>query len=229
MNPIIVAIDGFSSTGKSTLAKALAAKLGFVYVDTGAMYRAITLFALQNNCIVDGKVATEQLIAALPTIELRFQFNPSLGFGEMYLNGVLVENDIRTLAVSQFVSKIAEISEVRQLLVQQQQAMGKDKGIVMDGRDIGTVVFPDAEVKIFMTASPETRAKRRFDELTQKGDQVDFAAVLQNVQERDYIDTHRDDSPLRKAEDAWELDNSHISREEQLAQVLAYISQKTNH
>jgi cytidylate kinase len=229
MNPIIVAIDGFSSTGKSTLAKALAAKLGFVYVDTGAMYRAITLFALQNNCIVDGLVVPERLIAALPAIELRFQFNPTLGFGEMYLNGVLVENDIRTLAVSQFVSKIAEISEVRQLLVQQQQAMGKDKGIVMDGRDIGTVVFPNAEAKIFMTASPETRAKRRFDELTQKGDQVDFAAVLQNVQERDYIDTHRDDSPLRKAEDAWELDNSHISREEQLAQVLAYISQKTNH
>ncbi|OYU83472.1 MAG: cytidylate kinase [Flavobacterium sp. BFFFF2] len=228
MNPIIVAIDGFSSTGKSTLAKALATKLGFVYVDTGAMYRAITLFAIQNKCIVDGKVVPERLIAALPAIELRFQFNPTLGFGEMYLNGVLVENDIRTLAVSQFVSKIAEISEVRQLLVQQQQAMGKDKGIVMDGRDIGTVVFPNAEAKIFMTASPETRAQRRFDELTQKGEQVDFEAVLHNVQERDYIDTHRDDSPLRKADDAWELDNSHISREEQLDQVLAFILQKTN-
>lgn len=222
---ITIAIDGFSSTGKSTLAKQLAAALGYVYVDTGAMYRAVTYFALQNGYIDAAFFDKDTLIRSLPFIHLQFQFNADLGFGEMYLNGTNVEQEIRTIRVSSFVSKIAEISEVRTKLVEQQQEMGKDKGIVMDGRDIGTVVFPDAELKIFMTASAQTRAQRRFDELTQKGDSVSYKEVLQNVEERDYIDTHRDDSPLVKAENAIEIDNSYLSREEQFDKVLALVKQ----
>jgi CMP/dCMP kinase len=227
LKKITIAIDGYSSTGKSTLAKQLAKQLGYVYVDTGAMYRAVTLFAMQNGYIQADTFDKQSLINSLPFIKLRFQFNPELGFVEMYLNDANVENEIRTLEVSNFVSKIAEVSEVRAKLVEQQQAMGNKKGIVMDGRDIGTVVFPDAELKIFMTASPDTRAQRRYDELQSKGQNVSYEEVLKNVQERDYIDTHRDDSPLMKAEDAIEIDNSHLSREEQFDMVLTLVNDVT--
>lgn len=224
---ITIAIDGFSSTGKSTLAKQLAKHLGYVYVDTGAMYRAVTFFAMQNGYINADFFDKQSLINSLPSIKLQFKFNPDLGFAEMYLNDVNVETEIRTIEVSNFVSKVAEVSEVRAKLVEQQKEMGKDKGIVMDGRDIGTVVFPDAELKIFMTASATTRAQRRFDELQQKGDDVTYEAVLKNVEERDYIDTHRVDSPLVKAEDAIEIDNSYLNREEQFQVVLDLVNDIT--
>ncbi|MEY2739294.1 MAG: Cytidylate kinase, partial [Bacteroidota bacterium] len=172
MKKITIAIDGFSSTGKSTLAKQLAAALGYVYVDTGAMYRSVAYFAMQHNLVSETHLDKLGLITALPNIHLRFQFNPTLGFAEMYLNNENIETQIRTIEVSRMVSKVAEISEVRAKLVEQQQAMGKDKGIVMDGRDIGTVVFPEAELKLFMNASSKTRAQRRFDELVEKGQQV---------------------------------------------------------
>lgn len=227
MKKVTIAIDGFSSTGKSTLAKQLAKHLGYIYVDTGAMYRAVTLFAMQNGYISNEFFDKDTLINSLPFIKLHFQFNADLGFAEMYLNDVNVEKEIRTLEVSNFVSKVAEISEVRSKLVEQQQEMGKDKAIVMDGRDIGTVVFPDAELKIFMTASAETRAQRRFDELQAKGDLVTYEEVLKNVQDRDYIDTHRDDSPLVIAEDAIEIDNSYLSREEQFQAVLELVEEVT--
>ena len=220
---ITIAIDGFSSTGKSTLAKELANHLGYVYVDTGAMYRAVALFAMQKGYISKDVFDKEALIKDLSLVKLEFKFNPDLGFAEMYLNDVNVEKEIRTIEVSSFVSRIAEIPQVRSKLVEQQQEMGKRKGIVMDGRDIGTVVFPDAELKIFMTASPKTRAQRRFDELIQKGDRVTFEDVFNNVVERDYIDTHREDSPLIKANDAIEIDNSNVSRKEQFEIVLQLI------
>lgn len=223
---ITIAIDGFSSTGKSTLAKQLAKHLGYVYVDTGAMYRAIAFFSMQKGFINADFFDKESLINSLPNIQLQFQFNANLGFAEMYLNNENVEKQIRTIEVSNFVSKVAEIHEVRTKLVEQQQEMGKNKGIVMDGRDIGTVVFPDAELKIFMTASAQTRAQRRFDELIQKGDAVTFEEVLKNVEERDYIDTHRSNSPLVKAADAIEIDNSSLSREEQFDLVLDLVRQK---
>lgn len=222
---ITIAIDGFSSTGKSTLAKQLANHLGYVYVDTGAMYRAVTFFAMQNGYISLNFFDAVPLINSLPLIKLQFKFNPDFGFAEMYLNEVNVEKEIRTIEVSNFVSKVAEISEVRAKLVEQQKEMGKDKGIVMDGRDIGTVVFPDAELKIFMTASATTRAQRRFDELQQKGDTVSYEEVLKNVEDRDYIDTHRKDSPLVKAEDAIEIDNSYLTREEQFELVLELVNE----
>lgn len=209
------------------MAKQLANHLGYVYVDTGAMYRAIALFAMQNGYINNEFFDKESLISSLPFIKLQFKFNSDLGFAEMYLNDVNVEKEIRTIEVSSFVSKVAEISEVRAKLVEQQKEMGKDKGVVMDGRDIGTVVFPDAELKIFMTASAATRAQRRYDELMQKGDNVSFEEVLKNVEERDYIDTHRDNSPLVKAADAIEIDNSHLSREEQFEFVLGLINEVT--
>lgn len=221
---ITIAIDGFSSTGKSTLAKQLAKQLGYVYVDTGAMYRAVALFAMQNNLISVDSFDKVKLLTKLKNIVLEFKFNTELGFAEMYLNGENVEKAIRTIEVSSFVSKVAEVSEVRAKLVEQQQEMGKNKAIVMDGRDIGTVVFPDAELKIFMTASAATRAQRRYDELLQKGDVVTYEEVLKNVEERDYIDTHRDDSPLVMAEDAVEIDNSHLSREEQFDAVLDLVN-----
>jgi cytidylate kinase len=227
LKKITIAIDGFSSTGKSTLAKQLAKHLGYVYVDSGAMYRAVTLFAMQNGYIGTDFFDKQTLINSLPFIRLYFQFNPELGFAEMYLNDVNVEKDIRTIEVSNFVSKVAEVSEVRAKLVEQQQEMGKKRGIVMDGRDIGTVVFPDAELKIFMNASPETRARRRYDELQAKGQNVTFEAVLKNVEERDHIDTHRDDSPLVKADDAIEIDNSALTREEQFETVLALVQKET--
>lgn len=225
MKKITIAIDGFSSTGKSTLAKQLAKELGYVYVDTGAMYRAVTLFAMQNNFVSPNYLDREGLIAQLAQIHLHFVFNSELGFGEMYLNGNNVEKEIRTIEVSSLVSIVAEISEVRAKLVEQQQAMGQEKGIVMDGRDIGTVVFPGAELKLFMNASAATRAQRRFDELQAKGDTVTYEEVLKNVTERDYIDTHRTDSPLVKADDAIEIDNSHLSREEQLQVVLDLVNE----
>lgn len=227
MKKITIAIDGFSSTGKSTLAKQLANHLGYIYVDTGAMYRAVTLFAMQNGYISADFFDKQILINSLPNIKLQFKFNADLGFAEMFLNDVNVETEIRTIEVSCFVSKVAEVSEVRAKLVEQQKKMGKDKVIVMDGRDIGTVVFPDAELKIFMTASAFTRAKRRYDELVKKGDTVSFDAVLANVEERDYIDTHRKDSPLVMAEDAIEIDNSHLNREEQFELVLELVNEIT--
>ena len=221
---ITIAIDGFSSTGKSTLAKQLAQELGYIYVDTGAMYRAVAYFAMQNELISPNNFDTHALIAALPNIQLTFLFNKALGFAEMYLNDENIEKQIRTIEVSNFVSKVAEISQVRSKLVEQQQEMGKNKGVVMDGRDIGTVVFPEAELKIFMTASAATRAQRRFDELQQKGDSVSYDEVLKNVVERDYIDTNRADSPLIIADDAIEIDNSNLTKEEQFSLVLDLIS-----
>ena len=220
---ITIAIDGFSSTGKSTLAKELAKHLGYVYVDTGAMYRAVAYFAMQKGYIRKDFFDKEALIKSLPDIKLVFKFNSDLGFAEMYLNGINIEKEIRTIEVSNFVSLVAEISEVRSKLVEQQQEMGKNKGIVMDGRDIGTIVFPDADLKIFMTASPMTRAERRFKELQKKGDNVTFDEVLKNVEERDYIDTHRDDSPLVKASDAIEFDNSNVTKQEQFEKVLKLV------
>ena len=222
---IIIAIDGFSSTGKSTLAKQLAKHLSYVFVDSGAMYRAVTLFSIQNNCIENKVLNIDKLRLNLSKINLRFQFNEQLGFSEMFLNDKNVETEIRTLEVSSYVSKIAEVSEVRAKLVEQQQQMGKNKCIVMDGRDIGTVVFPDAELKIFMTASPEIRAQRRFDELSSKDDSINFQDVLKNVQERDFIDTNRQDSPLKMASDAIEIDNSYITREDQFKLVLELVDE----
>ena len=220
MKKITIAIDGFSSTGKSTLAKQLAKYLGYVYVDTGAMYRAVTLFAMQNGYINKDFFDKETLINSMTSIKLHFEFNAALGFAEMFLNDVNVESEIRTLEVSNFVSLIAEVSQVRAKLVEQQKQMGIGKEIVMDGRDIGTVVFPKAELKIFMTASADTRAQRRYDELQSKGQDVSYEEVLKNVEKRDYIDTHRDDSPLKQADDAIEIDNSYLTKEEQFNAVL---------
>lgn len=226
MNKITIAIDGFSSTGKSTVAKQLANHLGYIYVDSGAMYRAVTWYAMQHHFISNTYFHVQDLIAHLDQIDITFTFNPNLGYAEVYLNGKNVEKQIRTLEVSGFVSQVAEISEVRELLVKQQQKMGESKGIVMDGRDIGTVVFPNAELKIFMTASPETRANRRYQELLSKGEQVSFNEVLHNVQERDYIDSNRKDSPLVKAKDAIEIDNSNLSLEEQFNKILQLVETK---
>ncbi len=225
MKKIIIAIDGFSSTGKSTLAKDLAQHLGYVFIDTGAMYRAIALFALRNNYIGIDFFDKENLVKNLPKISLHFEFNDELGFAEMFLNNENVETAIRTIEISGYVSRVAEVSEVRAKLVEQQQEMGKNKGIVMDGRDIGTVVFPDADLKIFMTASAEVRATRRYEELQSKGENVSFDAVMQNVTERDYIDSNRADSPLVMAMDAIEIDNSYISKSEQFALVLDLVNE----
>ncbi len=219
MGKITIAIDGYSSTGKSTIAKQLARALGYVYVDTGAMYRAVTLFAMRKGFIDENHKDVEALVNTLDKIELTFHYNEELEFSEMYLNGENVEKEIRTMEVSQFVSPVAEIEAVRNKLVAMQQEMGRKKGIVMDGRDIGTVVFPDAEVKIFMSASPEKRAYRRYKELLDKGEEVDYDEVLKNVQQRDAIDSDREFSPLRKAEDAIEFDNSDMGLEEQFERM----------
>lgn len=219
MNKITIAIDGFSSTGKSTVAKQLAKALGYIYVDTGAMYRAVTFYAMDKGLINESDFNIEALIYQLPKISISFKFNEALGFAEVYLNGKNIEKKIRTLKVSSFVSKVAAISEVRQKLVEQQQKMGQDKGVVMDGRDIGTVVFPEAELKLFMTASAETRAKRRYQELLERGEQVSYEDVLANVQERDHIDSTREDSPLTKAKDAIEIDNSNMTLDEQFNKI----------
>ena len=221
MKKITIAIDGYSSCGKSTMAKALAKKIGYVYVDTGAMYRSVTLFALRNGLFnADGSVKADDLKEMLPQVNVSFKLNATTGLPETYLNGEMVERDIRGMEVSSHVSPIAAIPFVREALVAQQKAMGKEKGVVMDGRDIGTVVFPDAELKIFVTASPEVRAKRRYDELQAKGQSADYDDILKNVQQRDYIDTHREVSPLRQAEDAIVLDNSHMTIEEQDAWLI---------
>ena len=222
-NKITIAIDGFSSTGKSTIAKLIAKKYNFIYVDTGAMYRAVTLFAMQNNLISNGFMDQTNLIKNLKEITLSFQFNINLGFAEMFLNNVNVEKEIRTLEVSQFVSKIATISEVRKKLVSEQQEMGKQGGIVMDGRDIGTVVFPNAHLKLFMTASADKRAMRRYNELIAIGDNVSFEDILFNVQERDRIDSTRKDSPLIMADDAIEFDNSDMGITEQFDKICSVI------
>ena len=226
MKKITIAIDGFSSTGKSTLARQLAQKLQYVYVDSGAMYRAITLYALQHNLINDQALNTEALIHQLPSIEVAFQYNQSLKVSEIYLNGVNVNTEIRAMDVSNQVSRVAAVPEVRQKLVGLQQKMGALKGIVMDGRDIGTVVFPDAELKLFMTASANTRAKRRYDELKGSGTEVTFEAVLENIISRDHLDSTRKDSPLLKANDAVEIDNSNLSLDQQFDKVLALVYSK---
>ena len=222
-NKITIAIDGFSSTGKSTIAKLIAKKYNFIYVDTGAMYRAVALFAMQNKFITNDFMDQTNLIKNLKEITLSFQFNMNLGFAEMFLNNVNVEKEIRTLEVSQFVSKIATISEVRKKLVSEQQEMGKQGGIVMDGRDIGTVVFPNAHLKLFMTASADKRATRRYNELIAIGDNVSFEDILFNVQERDRIDSTREDSPLVMADDAIEFDNSDMGITEQFDKICSVI------
>ena len=219
LKKITIAIDGFSSTGKSTIAKQLADKLAYVYVDSGAMYRAVTLYAMQQSFISESYFHIDNLINSLNKIHLTFKFNSELGFAEMYLNGINVENEIRTLEVSKQVSKIAEISEVRKKLVEQQQEMGLNKGVVMDGRDIGTVVFPNAELKLFINASAEKRARRRFDELIKRGDKVTFDDILKNVEYRDHVDSTREDSPLIVADEAILIDNSEMTLDEQFKKV----------
>lgn len=216
MKKITIAIDGFSSCGKSTMAKDLARELGYVYVDTGAMYRCVTLYALRHGLFrADGTINLPQLEAEIPNINISFKLNKETGRPDTYLNNENVESEIRTMEVSSRVSPIAAVPFVRAALVAQQQKMGEDKGIIMDGRDVGTVVFPNAELKIFVTASAEVRAQRRYDELKAKGMEADFEEILENVKQRDYIDSHREVSPMRKADDAIELDNSHISIAEQ--------------
>jgi len=228
MKKITIAIDGFSSCGKSTMAKMLAKEVGYIYVDTGAMYRAVTLFAMRNGMIApNGDVNRDALKAKMDALHVEFKLNPQTGKAETYLNGENVEHEIRGMEVSAHVSAIAAIDFVRTALVAQQQRMGHDKGIVMDGRDIGTVVFPDAELKVFVTASAEVRAQRRFDELVGKGMKANYDEILHNVQERDYIDSHREVSPLRKAEDAIELDNGQLTIAEQLQWLIDKFREKT--
>lgn len=217
---IIIAIDGYSSTGKSTVARQLAKKLGYIYVDTGAMYRAVTLYAMKQGYIGSNHFYKEALENCLPLIHIKFEVNTETGLAEVVLNHKNVEKEIRTLGVSRLVSPVAAISKVRKKLVEQQQLMGKDKGIVMDGRDIGTVVFPDAELKLFMTATAKDRAERRYKELVERGDKVTYEDVLKNVVNRDHIDSTRKDSPLRKAEDAIQIDNSNLTLDEQFIQIL---------
>ena len=227
MKKITIAIDGHSSCGKSTMAKDLARTVGYVYVDTGAMYRCVTLYALRNGLFTADGIDEEALRQQMDNIRISFRLNSETGRPDTYLNGELVENDIRTMEVSSHVSPIAALGFVREAMVAQQQQMGKDKGVVMDGRDIGTVVFPDAELKIFVTASAEVRAQRRYDELKGKGLEADYADILKNVQERDYIDSHREVSPLRQADDAILLDNSHMTISEQKEWLLARFKEAT--
>lgn len=216
MSKIIIAIDGHSSCGKSTMAKALAQQVGYIYVDSGAMYRAVTLFALRHHLFnADGSVKAEDLQSRMPEVKVHFKLDPATNLPVTYLNEERVEDEIRTLEVSQHVSPIAALPFVREAMTAAQQAMGEEKGIVMDGRDIGTAVFPHAELKIFVTASAEVRAQRRYDELQTKGLPASYDDILKNVQERDYIDSHREVSPLRQAEDALVLDNSQLTREAQ--------------
>ena len=221
MKKITIAIDGHSSCGKSTMAKELARQLGYVYVDTGAMYRTVTLFAMRHNLfLADGEVDTDSLRKCMPEIEVSFRFNEETGRPDAYLNGECVEKVIRSIEVSNHVSKVAAIPFVREAMVDQQRRMGAEKGIVMDGRDIGAPVFPDAELKIFVTASSKVRAQRRYDELKEKGMPADFDEILKNVEERDYIDSHREVSPLRQAPDALLLDNSNMTIPEQNAWLM---------
>ena len=226
MKKITIAIDGFSSTGKSTIAKQLAHELKYVYVDSGAMYRAVTLYAMRKDFITTNNFKKLALIKDLNAINLSFKFNESLGYGEIFLNNENVEKEIRNLEVSNFVSRIAEVSEVRRKLVEQQQEMGKNKGVVMDDRDIGTVVFPNAELKLFINASAEKRAQRRYDELIKRGDKVTFDEILKNVEYRDHIDSTREDSPLIKANDAIEIENSDLSLEQQFKKIYNIVKER---
>jgi len=226
MSNIVIAIDGYSSCGKSTLAKQIAKELNYIYIDTGAMYRAVTLFALQNDLLSENNFNKEVLIKLLPEINVSFSYNSELNCSETYLNSKNIEREIRGIGVSNHVSKIAQIKEVRSKLVEIQREIGKDKGLVMDGRDIGTVVFPNAELKIFMTADYKIRAKRRFDELQAKGDTTSFEEVLNNITSRDNDDTSRTENPLIQAKDAIVIDNSQITQNEQLKIALQYVSDK---
>ncbi len=214
---IIIAIDGFSSCGKSTFARSIAARMGYIFIDTGAMYRAVSLYAMRAGAITDGKVDAERIVALLPQIQITFSFNPERGASDIYVNGERVEDQIRTIEVSNNVSAVSQIRQVREKLVALQQSMGAKGGIVMDGRDIGTVVFPDADIKLFMVADPHIRAQRRYDELTAKGQSVSLEEIEANVVARDHADMTREESPLRRADDAIELDNSHMSVDEQMA------------
>jgi cytidylate kinase len=223
MKKIIIAVDGYSSTGKSTTAKAVAKALGYVYIDTGAMYRGVTYLALEKGLVSTQGVEIKPLMKALRHSKFNFEYNPALGFSELYLDGKNIEDNIRSIDVANWVSEIAKQPEVRTFLVNLQRKMGEEKGVVMDGRDIGTVVFPEAELKIFMTASEEVRAQRRFKELQAKGEKVSFEEVLANIKHRDHVDTTRKESPLRKADDAITIDNTHLTIEEQVDKILSIL------
>ena len=225
---IIIAVDGFSSCGKSTFAKAIAARLGYIFIDTGAMYRAVTLYALRHGAIRSGIVDEQAVVGLLDRIDITFRVNPERGASDIYVNGDLVEGQIRTIEVSNCVSAVSAIPEVRRKLVAMQQEMGRRRGVVMDGRDIGTVVFPDAELKIFMTADPAVRARRRYDELTAKGERVTLEEIERNVRERDAADMSRAVSPLRRADDAVELDNSHMTVDEQMEWLMREFRLRSN-
>lgn len=214
---IVIAVDGFSSCGKSTFAKMVAAHLGYIFIDTGAMYRAVTLWAIENGCVENGILNEERLVASLDQIQIDFRFNPERGASDIYVCGEWAEGKIRTITVSNLVSAVSAIGEVRRRLVAMQQAMGRDKGVVMDGRDIGTVVFPNAELKIFMTADPEVRAERRYKELQAKGEKVSREEIVANIRQRDHLDQTRAISPLRKADDAIVLDNGGMTLDEEMA------------
>ncbi len=222
----IIAIDGYSSTGKSTLAKKLAKALNFIYIDTGAMYRAVTYYALKNHLISDSHFDKEKLIKLLDRIKIEFKTNPDTGHADVFLNGENIENVIRQMEVSNFVSYIAEIPEIRKKLVAEQRKIAQNKSVVMDGRDIGSVVFPHADLKLFMTASSEVRAQRRFDEMKRKGMDVNFDEVFQNVKKRDKIDTEREDSPLIKTDDAIEIDNDSLNEQEVFEQVMKLVKDR---
>ena len=226
MKKIVIAIDGYSSGGKSTFAKAIASRLGYIFIDTGAMYRAVTLFALRSGMIRNGEVDRKALVEALGRIRIGFRYNPEKGKSDIYLDGENVEDEIRGIEVSTWVSHVSSIAEVRALLVRLQQQMGKDKGIVMDGRDIGTVVFPDEELKIFMTGSPHVRALRRYKELSGKGENVFLEEIERNIEERDRLDETRKESPLRRAKDAVLLDNSEMTVDEQMEWVMKLIEER---
>ncbi|MCD8495906.1 MAG: (d)CMP kinase [Bacteroides graminisolvens] len=228
MKKITIAIDGFSSCGKSTMAKSLAKEIGYIYIDSGAMYRAVTLYCIENGLIEDGEIRTETLKENLKRINISFKINAETGQPDTYLNAENVENKIRTMLVSSMVSQVSALDFVRSAMVEQQQKMGKEKGIVMDGRDIGTTVFPDAELKIFVTASAEVRAQRRFDELKSKGQEASYDEILHNVKQRDYLDQNREVSPLRQASDAILLDNSTLTIEEQKAWLINQFNRVVN-
>lgn len=228
MKKITIAVDGFSSCGKSTMAKDLAREVGYIYIDSGAMYRAVTLYSIENGIFNGDVIDTDRLRKEIDNIHISFRLNPQTGRPDTYLNEVNVENKIRTMEVSSKVSPISTLDFVREKMVEQQQAMGQEKGIIMDGRDIGTTVFPDAELKIFVTATPEIRAKRRYDELKAKGQEAGFDEILENVKQRDYIDQNREVSPLRKADDALLLDNTELTVEEQKKWLLEQFNKITD-